>query len=46
VYPRETPGGWQLIGTTAQTMWDTERDPPALVHAGARVRFVDVDAAS
>lgn len=46
VYPRETPGGWQLIGTTALTMWDTDRDPPALVHAGARVRFVDVDAAS
>lgn len=46
VYPRETPGGWQLIGTTSLTMWDTERDPPALVHAGARVRFVDVDAAS
>ncbi|WP_039827521.1 5-oxoprolinase subunit B family protein [Nocardia testacea] len=46
VYPRETPGGWQLIGTTALTMWDTERDPPALVHAGARVRFVDVGAAA
>ncbi|MEV3959703.1 allophanate hydrolase subunit 1 [Nocardia sp. NPDC050193] len=46
VYPRETPGGWQLIGTTALTMWDTDRDPPALVHTGARVRFVDVDAAS
>ncbi|MGW5386610.1 5-oxoprolinase subunit B family protein [Nocardia sp. NPDC003963] len=44
VYPRETPGGWQLIGTTDLTMWDTGRDPPALVHAGARVRFVDVDA--
>ncbi|MET8800764.1 allophanate hydrolase subunit 1 [Nocardia sp. NPDC004568] len=46
VYPRETPGGWQLIGTTALTMWDTDRDPPALVHPGARVRFVDVDAAA
>ncbi|WP_327148995.1 5-oxoprolinase subunit B family protein [Nocardia sp. NBC_01329] len=46
VYPRETPGGWQLIGTTDLTMWDTGREPPALVRAGARVRFVDVDAAS
>ncbi|MGW1739603.1 5-oxoprolinase subunit B family protein [Nocardia sp. NPDC001965] len=44
VYPRETPGGWQLIGTTDLTLWDTERDPPALIRAGARVRFVDVDA--
>lgn len=45
VYPRETPGGWQLIGTTALTMRVTDRDPPALVHTGARVRFGDVDAA-
>ncbi|QIS16858.1 5-oxoprolinase subunit B family protein [Nocardia arthritidis] len=39
VYPRSTPGGWQLIGTTELTMWDVERDPPALVRAGAAVRF-------
>lgn len=39
VYPRESPGGWQLIGRTAQTMWDLDRDPPALLTAGATVRF-------
>lgn len=44
VYPRESPGGWQVIGTTDLTMWDTEREPPALIRAGARVRFVDVEA--
>jgi KipI family sensor histidine kinase inhibitor len=43
VYPRESPGGWQLIGTTAAPMWDLERDPPALLTPGARVRFVEVD---
>ncbi|WP_067532579.1 5-oxoprolinase subunit B family protein [Nocardia crassostreae] len=41
VYPRSSPGGWQLIGTTELAMWDVERDPPALVRAGTRVRFVD-----
>ncbi|MBF6334932.1 allophanate hydrolase subunit 1 [Nocardia abscessus] len=41
VYPRSTPGGWQLIGTTDLRMWDVERDPPALIRAGATVRFVD-----
>ncbi|MGY2055111.1 5-oxoprolinase subunit B family protein [Nocardia gipuzkoensis] len=41
VYPRSTPGGWQLIGTTDLRMWDAERDPPALIRAGATVRFVD-----
>lgn len=41
VYPRESPGGWQLIGHTPLAMWDLERDPPALLHAGHRVRFVE-----
>jgi KipI family sensor histidine kinase inhibitor len=40
VYPRESPGGWQLIGRTDQIMWDTARRPPALLAAGTRVRFV------
>jgi KipI family sensor histidine kinase inhibitor len=40
VYPRESPGGWQLIGHTEVAMWDVDRDPPALLHAGATVRFV------
>jgi len=43
VYPRASPGGWQLIGTTDATLWDLDRDPPALLQAGAWVRFVDVD---
>lgn len=41
VYPRESPGGWQLIGTTSVAMWDLDRDPPALLRAGARVRFTE-----
>ena len=39
VYPRRTPGGWQLIGRTEAVMWDTDRDPPALLSPGTRVRF-------
>ncbi len=42
VYPRASPGGWRLIGHTALTMWDTDRDPPALVRAGTAVRFEEV----
>lgn len=42
VYPRASPGGWQLIGTTTLTMWDVERDPPAALRPGDRVRFVRV----
>jgi len=40
VYPRESPGGWQLIGTTDAVMWDVQRDPPALLAPGSVVRFV------
>ena len=39
VYPRASPGGWQLIGRTGERMWDLDRDPPALLTPGTRVRF-------
>lgn len=41
IYPRSSPGGWQLIGRTDAVMFDVDRDPPALLAPGARVRFVD-----
>ncbi|MFD0360377.1 allophanate hydrolase subunit 1 [Nocardia sp. GCM10030253] len=41
VYPRSTPGGWQLIGSTDLEMWDVDREPPAIIRAGAAVRFVN-----
>ncbi|MFD7444896.1 5-oxoprolinase subunit PxpB [Streptomyces sp. NPDC059909] len=40
VYPRSSPGGWQLIGTTDATLWDPVREPAALLSPGVRVRFV------
>lgn len=39
VYPRDTPGGWQLIGRTDAVLWDVERDPPALLVPGNWVQF-------
>ena len=42
VYPRESPGGWQLIGRTDARMWDIERDPPTLLRPGAWVRFREI----
>lgn len=39
VYPRSSPGGWQLIGRSAAPMWDLDRERPALVAPGDRVRF-------
>lgn len=42
VYPQASPGGWQIIGTTPTAMWDIDRDVPALLQPGYRVRFVDL----
>jgi len=39
VYPRRSPGGWQLIGRTGARMWDLSRAEPALASPGHRVRF-------
>lgn len=40
VYPRSSPGGWQLVGRTEIAMWSLDRDQPALAPAGTRIRFV------
>ena len=41
MYPRASPGGWQLIGRTDHAMWCPDRDPPAVLTPGVRVRFVE-----
>ena len=42
IYPLESPGGWHLIGRTPLSLFDIERDPPSLLQAGDRVRFVPI----
>ncbi|WP_431843188.1 5-oxoprolinase subunit B family protein [Calidifontibacter indicus] len=44
VYPKASPGGWQLIGRTELAMWDVDRDDPALLIPGRRIRFEAVSA--
>jgi KipI family sensor histidine kinase inhibitor len=39
VYPRASPGGWRLLGTTDAALWDLARTPPALLVPGTAVRF-------
>ncbi|MFJ1754760.1 allophanate hydrolase subunit 1 [Kitasatospora sp. NPDC088134] len=43
VYPRPSPGGWRLLGSTALTLWDTAADPPTRLLPGTAVRFVETD---
>ena len=40
VYPFDSPGGWRLIGRTDTRVFDSTREPPALIRPGDRVRFV------
>jgi KipI family sensor histidine kinase inhibitor len=42
VYPRVSPGGWHLIGSTSVVLFDAERESPSLFRAGDRVRFIAV----
>jgi KipI family sensor histidine kinase inhibitor len=44
VYPRQSPGGWRLIGRTDAVLWDPDADPPALLVPGRRVRFEAIGA--
>jgi len=39
IYPTASPGGWRLVGRTDLTLFDPERDPPALLMPGVRVRL-------
>ena len=40
IYPRPSPGGWQLIGHTDAALFDVDATPPALLQPGMTVRFV------
>lgn len=44
VYPRSSPGGWRIIGTTDAVLWDSRAAHPALLVPGRRVRFEVVGA--
>lgn len=39
IYPRTSPGGWQLIGRTDAPLWDLSRETPALLEPGMQVQF-------
>ena len=42
IYPRELPGGWQIIGRTPLVLFDPARDIPALLSPGQKVRFTRI----
>ena len=38
-YPRPSPGGWRLVGSTGAELFDPRRELPALLHPGDQVRI-------
>jgi KipI family sensor histidine kinase inhibitor len=43
IYPSASPGGWRLVGRTDATLFNVDREPPALLAPGIRVRLVEAD---
>jgi inhibitor of KinA len=42
IYPRNSPGGWNVIGRTPLRLFDVQRDPPTVLQTGDRVRFREI----
>ena len=43
IYPIETPGGWQLIGSTPLQLFTINQSPPTLLRAGDRITFKPIN---
>ena len=42
IYPLDSPAGWRCIGRTALKLFEPSWQPPSLLQAGDRVRFVSI----
>ena len=42
IYPMVSPGGWNVLGRTPLPLFDPQKNPPALLRAGDRVRFKSI----
>jgi len=43
IYPVVSPGGWQIIGRSPLNLFNPDQDPPALLKAGDKVKFSQID---
>ena len=42
IYPKTSPGGWQIIGNSPVTFFDKNRNPPCVISAGDKVKFYSI----
>lgn len=45
VYPRQSPGGWHLLGRCPTLLFDVNAEPPNRLQVGDQVRFEAIDKA-
>ncbi len=45
IYPKTSPGGWQVIGNSPATFFDKNRNPPCIISAGDKVKFYSINKA-
>jgi len=43
IYPKPTPGGWNVIGRTPDILFDPRSTRPSLLTPGDRLEFVEID---
>lgn len=44
IYPKESPGGWHILGRTPLSLFDRQKQPPVWAKPGERIQFVPIDA--
>lgn len=42
IYPRSTPGGWNLIGRSPNVLFNAQQEPPGLFMAGDQMRIQEI----
>lgn len=42
IYPQESPGGWNIIGSCSVPMFDPKREDPCFVNVGDKVQFYSI----
>ncbi|WP_026837989.1 5-oxoprolinase subunit PxpB [Gillisia sp. JM1] len=42
IYPKTSPGGWQIIGNSPMTFFDKNRNPPCIISSGDKIKFYSV----
>ena len=43
IYPQDSPGGWHIIGNSPIELFNANQNPPCIINAGDKVKFIPVE---